>query len=580
MENQSYLEILKLNAELKHSLEEAKQYKVTILSNIIIHQIKEILEFSLRVENINAVINIGDYDNIIQDSMKVVGSNVFIVFWELCNLFEGLNYKIEQLEDDQINKIAEKTCSEIDLTFKNLETSSLVLVNKFSSAIFPFPSKTKSNFDKLANILNKHISNFAPKNVKLVDLERVFYNIGVHKSIDLRYYYSSKALYTIDFFKAYSRLVKPFIMSANGKSKKAIIFDCDNTLWNGILGEDGFENIDMSAHSKSGIIFHEIQSLALALNKQGILIALCSKNNLADVEEVIKNHSDMQIREEHITIKKINWTDKATNIRQIAKELNIGLDSIVFVDDSPFEINLIKEQLPEVTLLQVPEKLYEYPQMLRSNLGLFYNLSLTKEDLVKSKIYKQQSEREELKSSFSNIEEYLASLELKINIFEDDNSLISRMAQMTQKTNQFNLTTKRYTETDIEIFVNSNTSKVFAWSISDKFGDNGITGLCIFKLNDNHAEIDTFLMSCRIIGRNIEFSVIDFIIDNLKKLNIDTITAKYIQTAKNAQVADFYKKCSFDVLVETITETTFTVEPKNYLTKNINYIKLENGNKN
>ena len=220
MENQSYLEILKLNAELKHSLEEAKQYKVTILSNIIIHQIKEILEFSLRVENINAVINIGDYDNIIQDSMKVVGSNVFIVFWELCNLFEGLNYKIEQLEDDQINKIAEKTCSEIDLTFKNLETSSLVLVNKFSSAIFPFPSKTKSNFDKLANILNKHISNFAPKNVKLVDLERVFYNIGVHKSIDLRYYYSSKALYTIDFFKAYSRLVKPFIMSEKVLQKK------------------------------------------------------------------------------------------------------------------------------------------------------------------------------------------------------------------------------------------------------------------------------------------------------------------------------------------------------------------------
>ena len=156
MENQSYREILKLNAELKYSLEEAKQYKVTILSNIIIHQIKQILEFSLRIENINAVINIGDYDNIIQDSIKVVGSNAVIIFWELCNLTEGLNYKIEQLEDDQINKIAEKTCSEMDLTFKNLETSSLVLVNKFSSVIFPFPSKTKSNFDKLANILNKH----------------------------------------------------------------------------------------------------------------------------------------------------------------------------------------------------------------------------------------------------------------------------------------------------------------------------------------------------------------------------------------------------------------------------------------
>lgn len=580
MDSLTYIEVLKLNTELKHSLVGTKEYKISILSNIIIHQFKEIIEYSLRVENINAIVEFSDYDNIIQDSAKVACSNAVIIFWELCNLVEGLNYKIEQLEEDQINEIAEKTCLAIDLTFKNLESSSLVIANKFSSVIFPFPSKTQSNFDKLDNILNRHISNVAPKNVKLIDIEKVFCQIGIHKSIDLRYYYSSKALYTIDFFKEYSRLVKPLIMSANGKSKKAIIFDCDNTLWKGILGEDGFENIDMSAHSKSGIIFHEIQSLALALSKQGILIGLCSKNNLADVDEVVGNHSDMLIREEYITIKKINWTDKATNIRQIAKELNIGLDSIVFVDDSPFEINLIKEQLPEVKVLQVPEKLYEYPQMLRSNLGLFYNLSLTKEDLVKSQIYKQQSEREELKSSFSNVEEFLASLELKINMFEDNSSFIPRMAQMTQKTNQFNLTTKRYTETDIEKFVNSNTSKVFAWSVSDKFGDNGITGLCIIKFNVKDAEIDTFLMSCRIIGRNIEFSVMDFLIDNLIKLNIDSITAKYVQTAKNVQVADFYKKCSYEVLNETKIETTFTLETKNYKTKNINYIKLENGNKN
>jgi len=579
MKTLSYPEILKLNNELGKSVK-VKPYRISVISNITIHQIKEIIECSLRIENINAIVEIGDYDNIIQDSTKVADSNAVIIFWELCNIVEGLNYKIEQFEEDQINEIAEKICLEIGLTLKNLESSSLVIVNNFSSVIFPYLCKTQSNFDNLANILNKHLSNVAPKNVKLIDVNKVLCQIGIHKSIDLRYYFSSKALYTIDFFKEYSRFVKPLIMSANGKSKKAIIFDCDNTLWKGILGEDGFENIDMSAHSKSGIIFHEIQSLALALNKQGILLGLCSKNNLSDIEEVIRNHPDMLIREEYITIKKINWTDKATNIRQIAKELNIGLDSIVFVDDSPFEINLIKEQLPEVKVLQVPEKLYEYPQMLRSNLGLFYNLSLTKEDLVKSQIYKQQSKREELKSCFSNVEEYLSSLELKIHVFEDDSSLIPRLAQMTQKTNQFNLTTQRYTETDIEIFVNSDTSKVFAWSVSDKFGDNGITGLCIIKLNDKNAEIDTFLMSCRIIGRNIEFSVMDFLIDHLNKIDIDSITAKYLQTAKNAQVADFYKKCSFKILHENEKESKFSLELKNYKNKNINYIKLENGNKN
>lgn len=580
MENLTYSEILKCNAELKYSLDGIKEYKISVLSNIIVHQIKEVLEYSLKIENINATVCIGDYDNIIQDSTKAADSNVIIIFWELCNLIDGLNYKFELFDDKQHDEIVNKICLEIDLTLKNLAASSLVLVNKFSSVLFPNLSKDQSSFEKLANKLNKHLNDVAPKNVKLVNLDRVFYQIGVHKSIDLRYYYSSKALYTIEFFREYLHLVKPIIMAANGMAKKAIIFDCDNTLWKGILGEDGFENIDMSASSKSGIIFYEIQSLALALSKQGILIGLCSKNNLADVDEVIRNHRDMLIREEYITIKKINWADKSTNIRQIAEELNIGLDSVVFVDDSPFEINLIKEQLPEVKVLQVPEKLYQYPQMLRSNLGLFYNLSLTEEDLVKSKIYKQQSEREELKSGFSNIEEYLASLELKINIFEDDISLIPRMAQMTQKTNQFNLTTKRYTETDIGKYVNSHTSKVFAWSVSDKFGDNGITGLCIIKLNDKNAEIDTFLMSCRIIGRNIEFSIMDFIIDNLIKSDIDSITGKYVQTAKNAQVTDFYKKCSYEVLHETKIETTFAIETKNYRNKNINYIKLENGNRN
>jgi FkbH-like protein len=369
-------------------------------------------------------------------------------------------------------------------------------------------------------------------------------------------------------------------LAANGKSKKAIIFDCDNTLWKGILGEDGFENIDMSVKSKSGIVFHEIQSLALALNKQGIIVCLCSKNNLTDINEVIRDHPDMLLRDEYITIKKINWIDKATNIRQIAEELNIGLDSIVFVDDSQFEINLVKNQLPDVKVLQVPEKLHDYPQMLRSNLGLFYNLNLTQEDLIKSQIYKQQNEREEFKSSFSDVENYLISLELKIKIFVDDFSLIPRMAQMTQKTNQFNLTTKRYTEIDIEKFVNSNNSKVFAWSVSDKFGDNGITGLCIVILNAKEAVVDTFLMSCRIIGRNIEHFIMDFLIDNLKKEKINTITAKYIKTARNAQVADFYKKCSFDYFFETNIDTTFILEIKKYKSKNINYIKLENGNKN
>ena len=546
IKNLKYFEILKINTKLGSNMN-SNSYNISVLSNITINQIKEILEYVLRNENINANVRIGDYDNIVQDSIKYENSNVVIIFWELCNIIDGLQYKIELFSDEQFKAMLKKIKSEIDLVLKNLNKTSIVLFNKFTSLQFSNSNIRKNNLEKLADQLNQDLEGKIQANVKLVALEKVIASVRVEKSLDLRYYYSSKALYTIEFFKTYTEYIKPFIMSANGKSKKALIFDCDNTLWKGILGEDGFDKIEMSPRTKDGSIFSEIQSIALSLNKQGILIGLCSKNNPKDIDEVINSHPDMKLREEHITINKSNWLDKITNFRQIAKELNIGLDSLVFIDDSSFEVNLIKEQLPEITVLQVPERLHEYPKMLRENTGLFYNFSLTEEDKKKIGMYKQYVEHENVKKRFTNIDDYLASLELKMTIYEDDETIISRMSQMSQKTNQFNLTTKRYTEADIRNFVISDDSKVFSFSISDKFGDSGITGLCIinFDKKNQTANIDTFLMSCRIIGRNIEYAFMEYLIDYLKYNKIENVTAKYISTHKNEQVKDFYDKCSF-----------------------------------
>ena len=484
-----YSEVLRLNKELGNNLK-SSSYDITVLSNIIIHQSKEILEYLLRGKGINANVKFGDYDNIVQDSKKYQDSNAVIIFWELCNIIEGFQYKVELLNNNQLEEIFEKTKSEIDLVLKNLEKISLVLINKFTFLHFCSFNIRKNNLEELADQLNQYLENRIPTNVRLVDLGKVIANTGIDNSLDLRYYYSSKALYTVDFYRKYSEYVKPYMMSANGKSKKALIFDCDNTLWKGILGEDGFENIEMSSITKDGAVYAEIQALALTLSKQGILIGLCSKNNSADVDEVIKSHPDMQLRVEHITINKSNWSDKVTNLKEIAQELNIGLDSLVFVDDSSFEVNLIKEQLPEVKVLQVPERLYEYPKMLRENRSLFYNLSFTPEDKKKIKMYKQQVKRETVKKEFSDIEDYLASLELKMTIFEDDESIIPRMSQMTQKTNQFNLTTKRYTEGDILKFINESNSDVYAFSVSDKFGNSGITGLSILTLNGTTERVE------------------------------------------------------------------------------------------
>jgi len=578
IKNLKYSEILKINTKLGSDIN-SNSYNISVLSNITINQIKEILEYVLRNENINANVRIGDFDNIVQDSIKYENPNVVIIFWELCNIIDGLQYRIELFDDDQFNAILEKTKSEIDLALKNLNKTSLVLFNKFTSIPFSSLNIRKSNLEKFADQLNKYLKDKILENVKLVDLDKVIAEVNVDRSFDLRYYYSSKALYTIEFFKIYAEHIKPFIMSANGKSKKALIFDCDDTLWKGILGEDGFDKIEMSPRTKNGLIFSEVQSIALSLNKQGILIGLCSKNNPKDVDEVINSHPDMKLREEYITINKSNWSDKVSNLRQIAKELNIGLDSLVFIDDSSFEVNLIKEQLPEITVLQVPERLHEYPKMLRENTGLFYNLSLTEEDKKKIKMYKQQIYRGSAKKRFSDIEEYLASLELKLTIFEDDESIIPRMSQMSQKTNQFNLTTKRYTEVDIKNFVKSDDLKVFSFSVSDKFGDSGVTGLCIinFDKKNQTANIDTFLMSCRIIGRNIEYVFMDYLVNFLKNNKIKNVIAKYVKTHKNEQVKEFYDKCSFSLIKSNNGIKNYELFVDEYKPEKIKYIEVNNG---
>ncbi|MBI5739133.1 MAG: HAD-IIIC family phosphatase [Nitrospirae bacterium] len=576
-----YSEILKLNKELMPAPDSAI-YNVSILSNITVSAAKDIIEYSLRAEGINACVSVGDYDNIVQDSEKYNGSNLVIVFFELANITDGLHYRADLMDSEAITGILEKTKSEIALIFRNLKKTSLVVFNTFSAMHFCSSSIVNCNLSALASGLNAYLSSVLPVNVKLIDLDKVLCRVGVRNALDLRYYYLSKALYSIEFYKAYADFVRPIILSANGKTRKCIIFDCDNTLWKGILGEDGFDNIELSPGTAYGSIFAEVQGIALALNKRGILIGICSKNNPGDVDAVIKNHPDMQLRDEHITIRKINWSDKVTNLREIAAELNIGLDSLVFVDDSSFEANLVREHLPEVAVLQVPGRLQDYPGILRDNMGLFYNLSSSVEDKLKANMYNINVKRENAKSDFLTIEDYLASLKLKLTLYEDDSSIIPRISQMSQKTNQFNLTTIRYTENDINAFIADGNSKVYAYSVSDKFGDSGITGLCIININreSGTADINTFLMSCRIIGRNIEYAFMDYLINAVRNLGGRTVTAKYIKTPKNDQVGNFYDRCSFALTDSNEKNKTYVLAIDDYKPHNLTYIEIVNGRTN
>ena len=330
----------------------------------------------------------------------------------------------------------------------------------------------------------------------------------------------------------------------------------------------------MSAHSKIGSIFHEVQNMAVWLSKHGVLVGLCSKNNPGDVAEVLEKHPDMALKNDNIVVSEVNWNDKASNLRVIAEELNIGIDSLVFVDDSDFEINLIREQLPQVVCMQVPAAIFDYPKQLAEIINTYFYFSDSKADLDKTNQYKQQAQRNQSKRQFGDIESYLKSLEMEVTFHVNDACEVERVAQLTQKTNQLNLCTNRYTDAQIESIKDSTKQSYISLSVKDKFGDSGLTGVAIVSYSDGKGMIDDFLMSCRVMGRNIEFAFMDYIIEFLKNKGCEEVTAQYIPTMKNKPVSDFYDKVGLPVEEEIDGTKKYQMSISDYKLKNINYIKV------
>ncbi|MBL7903273.1 MAG: HAD-IIIC family phosphatase [Bacteroidia bacterium] len=576
MENLKYTEILQLNKQLSGTISSAP-YQIGILSNVTVNAGKEILEYVCRKNQIEPAIEIGNFDNIVQDSALFQNKNLVMVFWDTLNMFDQVSGFFEDLEDDTIASFKQKIYSELSMVFNNLSSTPSVIFNCFSSAYYPINVISESKIHRFVSELNRYVKENAPSNFVLMDIDAIFQQHGLSQCYDQRFYLSSKAPYTVNFLKHYMVTIEPLLLRNNGKLKKALILDCDNTLWQGIIGEDGLEGIDMAPSSKKGVFFHKIQQMAVFLSKRGIIIGLCSKNNEADVLEVLRTHKDAVLKEENIVIHKINWNDKAANLKAIAQELNIGTDSLVFVDDSDFEINLIREKLPEIQCIHVPTQISDYPQQLLKNIYKLFNLNPNKDDLKKTEMYKQQFQRESAKDQFGSIDDYLASLGIELTVLVDDAAYIPRISQLTQKTNQFNLTTIRYTENQIEQFMENPKCFTASMFVKDKFGDSGLTGVCILKEDEGDPRvihIDSLLMSCRILGRNIEYVFLDHVIELAEKKGYSSIRAQFIPTKKNAQVKDYYEKIGFELLRESEGTKSYSLNISTFKPREIQYIKI------
>jgi FkbH-like protein len=336
--------------------------------------------------------------------------------------------------------------------------------------------------------------------------------------------------------------VAAFCAARKGFARKCLVLDLDNTLWGGVVGEEGVAGLKIDG-GFPGNLYTALQREVRSLRERGVTLAINSKNNEADVWEVFERRPEMVLKRTDFSAFRINWQDKASNLRELATQLNLGLDAFVMLDDNPVERAWIEEALPEVEVCPAGDPLEMLRWLVTSR--RFETLAITKEDALRAKSYAAAEERSRLAAQAGNMEDYLAGLGTQVEVGCNTREQIARVAQLTQKTNQFNLTTRRYTESEIQDRVQDTSWRVFWCSCKDRFTDEGVIGAALVEVKGHDWRIDTFLMSCRVLGRGVEKAFLGAICSQAAGEGAASMTGEYIRSSKNAQTEDFFEKCGF-----------------------------------
>ena len=379
--------------------------------------------------------------------------------------------------------------------------------------------------------------------VYVLDMEGVIARLGKLRCYDAQKWKTARLPFTAEVMPEIAREYARYIHVFCGKVSKVLVVDLDNTLWGGVIGEDGIDGIKIGVE-RGGLPFHNLQRALLDLYHRGITLAICSKNNFDDGIAPFEKHPGMLLRSGHFAAMRINWEDKARNLREIAKELNLGLDSLAFLDDNPVERHRVSQELPEVQVLDLPDDPSLYADIVRQSF-LFERLTLSEEDSVRSRYYAEERQRRALQDNATSVHDFYRSLEMETEIDGADSPSIRRIAQLTEKTNQFNLTTRRYTEQQILAMTQRTDCFVYFVKSRDRFGDNGIVGVAIVRIHGSVCEVDTFLLSCRVIGRMLEKAMLTHIAQEAKSHGIRYLQGWFIPTAKNKPAGDFYPSNGF-----------------------------------
>jgi FkbH-like protein len=387
----------------------------------------------------------------------------------------------------------------------------------------------------------------AAKQIILVDLARAAAMIGLDSWHDAGQWHVAKMAIGPDAVALAADAIARVLAAIRGTTRKALVLDLDNTLWGGVIGDDGIDGIAIGQGSGTGEAFLAIQQMALDLRRRGIVLAVCSKNEEAVARVPFRDHPDMVLREEHIAVFVANWGDKATNLRAIASALNIGLDALVFLDDNPVERGQVRRELPMVAVPELPHDPALYPRALAAA-GYFEAVAFADDDRVRADAYRANAERAAFAGT-SDMAGYLQSLEMVADVRPFDALNRARIAQLANKSNQFNLTTRRYTEREVAAMETDPALATLQLRLVDRFGDNGMVCVVILRAaSGSEWEIDTWLMSCRVLGRRMEEATLAQIAAAARARGATALIGRYLPTAKNAMVAEHYGKLGFDLI--------------------------------
>jgi FkbH-like protein len=528
--------------------------RIAVLGGTTTHEVVDLLELFLLESGFKPVFHQSEYgrfyEDAVQDPADLIAFKPDIVYLHTSCL-NVQSVPPVHCSEDEFEGYVEAEAKRYRQIWKSIEQNvpAQIIQNNFETP----PYAMLGNFDAVSSggavryfmALNMEFARAAAADPRLLlqDIHSLSARMGTEQWFDWDRYFSYKILTTTEANVAIARSLTSLVRAIYGKSRKVLVLDLDNTLWGGVIGDDGVDKIQIGRETPVAEAYTAFQEYCLSLQRRGVLLAVCSKND-EDVAKSGFEHPSSVLKLEHISCFKANWEPKHENILAIAKELNLGTDSFVFVDDNPAERAIVAAQIGGIAVPEVGAEVSRYAAILEAG-RYFEPISMSKEDLSRTALYEANAARASSEAQFANYGEYLDSLEMQAEIAEFKPVYLERITQLTNKTNQFNLTTRRYTQADIEAIAADPKYIGIYGRLLDRFGDNGLVSIVLGRREGDELELDLWLMSCRVLKRDMEQAMLDVLVERARAANIRTLKGFYLPTKKNGMVANHYEKLGF-----------------------------------